>query len=123
MTLNQITGRRELLLSRYNAKLRYLHSLCRLFNCLLESVQVILFIILNCDVSVGRFKVINEFVQVTDRNSEDRYLINLSDISFIREIKGEDYTVIKLKSKEKMILQVRESFESFEEFFEDLGDE
>jgi len=67
--------------------------------------------------------VINEFVQVTDRNSEDRYLINLSDISFIREIKGEDYTVIKLKSKEKMILQVRESFESFEEFFEDLGDE
>jgi len=67
--------------------------------------------------------MLNEFVQVTDKNSEDRYLINLSDISFIREIKNENLTVIKLKSKEKIILQVRESFESFEEFFEDLGEE
>jgi len=47
--------------------------------------------------------MLNEFVQVTDKNSEDRYLINLSDISFIREIKNENLTVIKLKSKEKII--------------------
>jgi len=65
----------------------------------------------------------NEFVQVTDKHTEDRYLINLNDISFIREIKNEELTVIKLKSKDKMILQVKESFESFEEFFENMGEE
>jgi len=70
--------------------------------------------------------MINEFVQVTDNSSEEKYLINLSDISFIREMKSEnndDYSVIKLKSKDKMVLQVKESFESFEEFFENLGEE
>jgi len=67
--------------------------------------------------------MLNEFVQVTDRTSDEKFLINLSDISFIREIKDEEYTVVKLKSKDKMVLQVRESFESFEEFFNDLGEE
>lgn len=67
--------------------------------------------------------MINEFVQVTDKTTEDKYLINLSDISFIREVRGEEFTVVKLKSKDKMVLQVKESFESFEEFFESLGEE
>jgi len=67
--------------------------------------------------------MLNEFVQMTDRTSDEKFLINLSDISFIREIKDEEYTVVKLKSKDKMVLQVRESFESFEEFFNDLGEE
>ena len=66
--------------------------------------------------------MLNEFVQVTERDTGDRFFINLSDISFIREIKGENYSVIKLRSKDKMILQVREEFDSFEEFFDELNE-
>jgi len=67
--------------------------------------------------------MINEFVQVTDNNSEEKYLINLSDISFIREKSDDDTSVVRLKSREKLFFHVKESFESFEEFFEELKED
>ena len=67
--------------------------------------------------------MLNEFVQVTEKKSSERFLINLSDISFIRENKEDDDTVISFKSKEKLFLHVHESFESFEEFFEEQTSE
>lgn len=61
----------------------------------------------------------NEFVQVTEKKSSERYFVNLSDISFIRENKVDMSTVIGFKSKEKLFLHVHENFESFEEFFDE----
>ena len=63
--------------------------------------------------------MLNEFVQVTDKNSNERYFINLDDISFIRENKTDNSTVLGIKSKEKLFFHVHESFDSFEEFFEE----
>jgi hypothetical protein len=64
--------------------------------------------------------MLNEFVQVTDKDSDEKYLINLSDISFIRENKKDNTSVISIKSKDKLFFHVHETFESFEEFFESL---
>jgi len=66
--------------------------------------------------------MLNEFVQVTDKNSDERYLINLSDISFVRENKTDNSSVISLKSKDKLFFHVHEDFESFEEFFNDISE-
>lgn len=63
--------------------------------------------------------MLNEFVQVTDKQSNERYFVNLEDISFIRENKSDDSTVLGMKSKEKLFFHVHESFNSFEEFFEE----
>lgn len=63
--------------------------------------------------------MLNEFVQVTDKRSNERYFVNLEDISFIRENKSDDSTVLGMKSKEKLFFSVHESFNSFEEFFEE----
>ena len=61
----------------------------------------------------------NEFVQVTDSSSKERFLVNLSDIAFIREKKEINETVISLKSRDKLYLQVKESFDSFVDFIEE----
>ena len=65
----------------------------------------------------------NEFVQVTNFNSDERLLINLSDISFIRENKENNCSVIKLKNKDTLFFQVKENFDSFEEFFENIDND
>jgi len=62
-----------------------------------------------------------EFIQVTDSNTCEKYLINLDDISFFREREGSSGSIIKLKSEE-LTIQVKESFKSFEDFFEKLGE-
>ncbi len=67
--------------------------------------------------------MLNEFVQVTETTTDERFLINLSDISYIREISESNGSLVRLKSKEKTAIQVKESFESFEEFFEQLNSE
>ena len=54
------------------------------------------------------------FIRVTDKITDERFLINLNDISFVREVKREDCCVIKLKSKDKLVLQVKESFDLIE---------
>lgn len=66
-----------------------------------------------------RKKMLNEFVLVTEKKSSERFFINLSDISFIRENKEDEDTVISFKSKEKLFIHVHEGFESFVEFFEE----
>ena len=63
--------------------------------------------------------MLHEFVQVTDKRSNERYFVNLEDISFIRENKSDDSTVLGMRSKEKLFFSVHESFNSFEEFFEE----
>lgn len=62
--------------------------------------------------------MLNEFVQVSEKESGDRLFINLSDISFIRENKTDDTSVLSIKNKEKLFFHVLESFDSFEEFFD-----
>ena len=66
--------------------------------------------------------MINEFVQVTEKNTNERVLINLRHIEYIREVNAsasEDFSLIKLKDGR---VQVHETFESFEEFFENNAD-
>jgi len=65
----------------------------------------------------------NEFVRVTEKHSKEKFLINLSDISFIREKVDKGTSILKLRSNEKLFLHVKESFESFESFFEELKED
>ena len=63
--------------------------------------------------------MINEFVQVTEKDTSERLLINLRHINYIKEIKtksANDFSLIRVKDS---LIQVYETFESFEEFFEE----
>jgi len=61
----------------------------------------------------------NEFVKVTERKTGERVFINLNALNFIREVKDDDndYSVLRVKDN---FIQVRETFDSFEEFFDEL---
>ena len=61
----------------------------------------------------------NEFVQVTDCSSKERFLVNLSDIAFVRENKDTGESVISLKSSVNLYLHVKESFDSLIELVEE----
>jgi len=60
----------------------------------------------------------NEFVQVTEINGE-RMFINLSKIQWVREIsKGTEVPFSSIRVEDNTY-QVRETIESFEQFFEE----
>ena len=63
--------------------------------------------------------MINEFVQVTRKDTNERVLLNLRHINYIKEIKTDSGNNYSLISIHKSFIQVHETFESFEEFFEE----
>ena len=58
-----------------------------------------------------------EFIQVIEKKTEERFLINLEDISFIREVKEDSTSIIRLKNKDRVFLHVLQSFDSLLELF------
>ena len=58
----------------------------------------------------------NEFVQVTDRDRKSKIMLNLNKIDYILEREDSDGIYCSIRTGE-VVFQVCETFESFEEFF------